>query len=424
MNQPGEAGGTEIADLAMNTLLNIGLPPPGSTPPDGQPPAPPAPPQPPQPAPPAPPATPPGQPVPLPADIKSKLGNRFSAQDSEPIFKPVAEPPPPQDPPPGDEPPAGTTPQAHAFAQLRSENAKYKREVIPAMENAKRLAEEARAAAEAKVAAILAEKTAVEQEKTSLLEQLGRVSLTESPQFKEKYGTKELTVTQKLTGALQKFAGMTPEQAAEFASQVRQSTGDAEGLTRATAELHPAVAGAAMIAAQEYAAIEEEMKHEVSNWRQTSAAAGVQQSREAVVQSAEERKQLADEAIAFAKRQGNPVFASTDPEEAAEVADVMDAFHGFVQSATEAELVKAASEGFTAPFLYQRIAQREQEITELRQQLQGFRQAVGIPVGIPQPHQPQAPKPVLPTLSGNETVEEIANRFAADTVNGFGQRPL
>lgn len=419
MSQPGEQGGVEIADLAINTLMNTGLPPPGAPLPEmpqpqpsTQPPA-----QPPQPA------VQPGQPAPLPADVKSKLGNRFSGESTEPIFKPVEAPLPPAEPPPTEEPPVGTTPQAHAFAQLRSENARYKREILPAAEAAKKAAEEAKAAAEGKVAAILAEKTALEQEKTSLLEQLGRVSLTESPQFKEKYGSKELTITQKLTGALQKFAGMTPEQSAEFASQVRQSVNDVDGLTRATSELHPAVAGAAMIAAQEYAAIEEEMKQEVTNWRQTSAATSVQQSRQAVVQSAEERKRLADEGIEFAKRQGNPVFASTDPEEAAEVADVMDAFHGFIQSATEGELVKAASEGFTAPFLYQRLAQKEQEIAELHQQLHGFRQAVGIPVGPTQFQQAQ-PRPAAPVANANETTEEIAFRFAADTVKGYRQRPM
>jgi len=140
------------------------------------------------------------------------------------------------------------------------------------------------------------------------------------------------------------------------------------------------------------------------------------------VRSAEERKALATDAVEHARTKlMNPIFASTDPEESQQVADVVDAFHGFIQRASESELVRAAAEGFTAPFLVQRIEERDAYIQELQTQLQGYQHALGVPVG-QEGFVPPAP-PKAPAMPANTqragSLEETALRFASDAVTGF-----
>ena len=66
-------------------------------------------------------------------------------------------------------------------------------------------------------------------------------------------------------------------------------------------------------------------------------------------------------AIAAAKAYGNPVFAATDPETQAVAAEISEQFRGFVQGATEAQLVRAAAEGYAAPYLYEVLNQQAED---------------------------------------------------------------
>jgi len=356
------------------------------------------------------PQTPPAPPAPV------DLTSRYSKPPEAPPA-PIPQDIPPEEPP-GD--PRTDPKAAHAYAQLRSENAKYKREVVPTLEQAKKDAEEARAAAEAKVTLLAEEKRKSEEEKTSLLERLGRVSLMESPQFKQKYGAREMEITGKLTGALTKFAGLTPDQAADFASRVG-SLETPEAIAQATADMHPSVAGAVLLAAQELAVLDEDRSAELSNWRQSQAASEVTGAREAAVRSAEDRVRLADDALDFAKKLGSPVYASQNPEDQAELQQLQASFRGFAQRASDQELMRAAAEGYSAPILYKAIEERDSIISDLVAQVQGFKHAMGMPVRPPSQAAPAAPIPVpqaAPAAAG-DSPDAIARRFAQDAVGGF-----
>jgi len=280
----------------------------------------------------------------------------------------------------------------HAYAQLRASVKRYEKELLPQLEQAK--AEEARLrkAAEDRVALILSEKEKLEIEKTGLLEQIGRVSLMESPKFKEKYGNREADIRGKLAKVLVRVQHMEPQQAESAAEKLLKAGSDE--LVRATEDLHPSAVGAVEFATQEWAAVEQERQQEIADWRGSSLASGLQDSRDAVIRSAEDRRRIARAALDFAKAAGNPVFSAdaADAEAASKLAAFETAFQSFVQSASEDMLVKAAAEGFTAPFLYARIAEQDTELSDLRSQVQSFRGAYRVPASQWAP----AAAPVIP----------------------------
>ena len=80
---------------------------------------------------------------------------------------------------------------------------------------------------------------------------------------------------------------------------------------------------------------------------------------------------MSDEAIEAAKAYGNPVYSADDPA-VKETADALaEEFHGFVQTATEEQLIRAAAEGYSAPYLYEVLNQQQAEIAGFAPQQRG-----------------------------------------------------
>jgi hypothetical protein len=172
------------------------------------------------------------------------------------------------------------------------------------------------------------------------------------------------------------------------------------------------------------AAIDEARNQELANWRQTGAAASVEGARKTAAEAAEARHKLASDAIAAAKAYGNPVFAATDPETQAVAAEISEQFRGFVQGATEAQLVRAAAEGYAAPYLYEVLNQQAEEIATLKDQLAGHARSSMPPVfaasarNAPPPATPKAPPNVVP-VRGPDSAQDFAMAAAANAVAQF-----
>lgn len=312
--------------------------------------------------------------------------------------------------------------QAHAFAKLRYE-AK-----IAAQQgaDAARRAEEAIAAKEkltAESAAAIEAKLAAERERDELREQLGKVSLAESPQFQEKYGLRHAEIEAKLAKALGKFAGITDQQAA-VAKARDMLQASPERLMGLVDGLHPSVQGMALLAASESAALDEERQQELANWRQTSAALGVQEARAGAVRSIENRRQMAEEALAAATAVGNPVYASTDADARVVGDQVAEAFRGFAQTATEQQLMHAAAEGFAAPVLYQTITEQAARIAELEARVSAFDRARSVPMfpyQAPPPAPPAAPPPSNVVPVDPRDPMAAARRAASEAIAEFSR---
>ena len=415
-NNPASEGVVAAQDalgLVTQMIERMPLPgqPPAEAPAADTPPAPPAA----APTPPAPPAAAPTPPAaPPPPATAATLADRFS--------KPAETPAPAADIP--EEPPVGSDGKpdpraAHAYAALRSENNKFKREVVPTLEARAKTAEE-------KAAAILAENMKLKQDLEAREEKIGMLSITESQQFRQKYDARESGIRNDLAESLVKFAHIPAEQAQEKADALLKFADKPQQLESVTADMHPAVAGATILAAQAYARLDQERKLEIANWRQTAAASGITQAREDVVRSAEERMQMAADALEFAKRSGNPEL-NPDPQDeqaVANAAELETAFQGWVQTASQDALIKASAEGFAAPLLYARIADQSSKIAALSAELNAFKTAGRVPM-VPwnmspaaPSRAPAAPPPnVAPASAGG--ADEMAMEIAERAVRSF-----
>lgn len=321
-------------------------------------------------------------------------------------------------------PEAGQPPEkkeGYAWAKLRTEAkaaetaaAKYQTEAAQAREEAKRASEEK--------AQLAAELETRKQRELELVEKVGRLSLAESPDFQQKYDLRMAEVQTKLSKALVKFAGTDEKDAAAQARQIMES--DPKKLPDILSDLNPGVAGMILGYTSEAAAIDEARTQELSNWRQTGAAASVGEARRSVVEQAESRRKMSAEAVEAAKALGNPVYTAEDPRVREVAAAIEQEFHGFVQTATEEQLIRAASEGYTAPYLYDVLNQQQAEITELKNLLAGRTRAANPPLfaspafAQPQPAQAAPPPNVIPASTG-DTARDFATQSAADTLRQF-----
>lgn len=305
----------------------------------------------------------------------------------------------------------------HAWAELRTKVREFQKAAMEADARAKAAdAEMQRIAAEqARVAAELDEQKRREQE---LTEKLGRLSLSESPEFQQKYDLKQQEVKVKLSKALVKFAGV--EAADSEAAAAKILSADAKDLPTMLGDLNPSVAGMILALTSESAAIQEARTQELSNWRQTGAAASVESARKTAAEAAAARNKLAVEALDTAKAYGNPVFASDDPDTKTVAAGISEQFKGFVQGASEAQLIRAAAEGFTAPYLYEVMNQQAEEIAALKDQLAGRNRSSMPPLfaatpRVPQPAAEPPPPNVTPANVGN-SARSFAMATAGQTV--------
>lgn len=385
--------------------------------PPADPPAPPAQPAPPPPgpaavvapvapvAPAAPVVDPPWPPPPSPPPKSfepSAVVARFTAAPP-PAADPV--PPAPPSPPPAEDtgipaaPPASggkppTQAELFTWAKLRTEATTYHKKATEAEAAAESARLEAKRLAEEK-AQIAAEKEASEKRIAELTEKVGRLSLAESPEFQQKYDLRMAELSSELSTALTKFAKVPAESATAEAARLLDA--DPAALADMVSDMNPAVAGMVLAIANKAGGIAASREQELSNWRETVAASGYESARKAVVDSAATRLAYADKAIDLAKAYGNPVYTSTDPDAKAEADGLVQAFRGFVQTATEEQLVAAAAEGFSASQLYEAFNALVTENTQLRNRIAGHARASMPPMFPMMPSAPVTPPPPPPS---------------------------
>lgn len=341
----------------------------------------------------------------------------------------VTAPQPPAAPEPADEPEpdpsqfvrADGTPDkaAHAYAKLRHDAKRFEREASEARAQLATLEQEKEALAQEK-AMLADEKMKLEQERDQLSGDLGRVSLAESPAFRQKYEGKAGEIVGRLTRTLTKYAGMSPEEARKTALEWARTP--AEDLQDHLDDLHPSVAGAVLNAATELAELDEQRSQELKEWRTTAAAMGVAEARQSVIRSAEDRRRIADSAIEAAIRVGSPVYTADGDEGKRRSAEIADAFRGFMQTATDEQMAHAAAEGYTAPLLYEAMDAQLARIRELESELQSYRHASRVPLF---PSMAPTPAPVAPTgvrtPPSGATPLNIAEQLAGEAVRAYRQ---
>jgi cytochrome c556 len=312
--------------------------------------------------------------------------------------------------------------QNHTWAKLRYEAKTYRLDAADKTAKLQALEAEKAALAQEK-AAIEAERQAVIKERDTFSERLGKVSLAESPQFQERFDVKIAGIEAKLAQDLVKLAGEPPERATQTARKLMRL--NPEDLAQALEGAQPLVLGKVMARAEEAASLEQQRELELTNWRQTSASLGVQEAKAQVVRSAEERRSWADTAIDVARQSGHPVFAAQDPQAREAAQRIAEEAHGFIQTATEEELVRAAVEGYANPMLYDVINSMAEENRQLRDRLAGGFRSMSPPVsaapGYAPPAPPAAPQANVVAARPSDDPRAMATAAAFDAVSEIGR---
>jgi hypothetical protein len=394
-------GASLAADLVAQTLNLHAAPAPAAAPAETPAPAADTPPA----APPAPAAAPaetPAWPPPPSAPPKqfdaTAVAARFTGMAPEPAAvesppAPAADPGIPEAPPAAQGKPP-TQAELFTWAKLRTEATSYHRKATEAEAAAETAKAESKRLAEEK-AQVAAEKLESDRRVTELTEKIGKLSLAESPDFKAKYDLKRAELSSELSAALVKFAKVPPDQA--DGESARLLSADPAALADMVADLNPAVGGMIMAISNRVGGIDAARDRELANWRESSAATGYEAARRTVVETAETRSVFADKALALAKSYGNPVFTATDPQAKANAEALEQAFRGFVQTATEEQLVAAAAEGFSSAQLYDAFNALAAENEQLRNQIAGRSRAALPPVFAAPPYvRTDAPPPAPP----------------------------
>lgn len=289
--------------------------------------------------------------------------------------------------------PVGVEPgskQAHAYAELRftlkQRDQQIKDETAKRTEleaQVKRLAEE-----KALVAAEVLER---DRHVSELTDKVGKLSLSESPEFQEKYDLKRAAISAELSSALVRYAGVDAASAPAEASRLLAA--DQATLADMLNNVNPAVGGLVLTLATKASALDEARKQELSEWRRNAAASSFAEARRSVVETAETRRAMADKALERAVRNRNPVFTDDDPAAREQARSLSDAFQGFAQEATEEQLLAAAAEGFSVPHLCDALAQAREEVRQLKEQISGRSRASNPPLFASSPYAPPPPPP-------------------------------
>lgn len=358
-------------------------------------------------------AEPPVTPPPAPPASPQSLSSRYT-EEPAPAGPPASSSEIPETPPsaePGK--PAGER-EVYTWGKLRTEAKRLEQEAQAAKSALEALRHQAEEDARAR-ASLAAEVEKFKGRESELIEKLGKLSLSESPEFQEKYGLKLSALKSKLGTALVKYAGVSEGDTEAFSAKLLSSP--AAELPSLLEGLNPSVAGMILNITSEASAIEEARTQELANWKSSSAAARMTQTREAVLAQAESRRRESEQAVDFAKRLGNPVYGATDPGIQEVAQKISQEFHGFVQTATEAQLIRAAAEGFTAPYLVEIISGLQRENAELSDRLSTRLRAAQPPIT---PFSPATVPPPPPTLPKGVTPAESPDsphRYMVDALS-------
>lgn len=237
----------------------------------------------------------------------------------------------------------------------------------------------------------------------ALEDEIGRVDLTRSTAFREKYDVPIQQVHDKVVEML-RANGYEANSADQFARQILGAA--REELPDLLKELPAYVQGMAMIEADKAAGLLSARGAALTEWRSTAEGlAAVEQRGNALISAQHVDKMVtaAQEVIrAMPLSEMPPAYQVTDPEFVADRTAQEQKFRAWVQQAPEEQKYAAMLEGFMAPKTYEMLAQTMRENQQLRAALQARSRFASPPVAggpvVPPVFTPPPPTPA-PTVS-------------------------
>lgn len=318
-----------------------------------------------------PPATPQAAPQPPPGFNPAEALARALAPD----------PPEPQagDSPPEPDPDLPPDPKAdkanHRWAELRARVKEAEAKIAEYEGKAKSAGEElTRAQTE------FAEKLAAEQAKVAQLEEsLGRISLENSPKFKERYDADFQAIVKKTANTLTRYGGVDEDKAVARAQRILRAS--PEEIVELVKELPSSVAGAVITHSSEAQALMERRQLELDTWRESQAAAAHDEARESMVAKVTQRRDMANAAIQEAINSGVSIYDVSHPQLAERAQELTKEFMGFAQAATPDDLMRLAAMGHAMPAYLDTIQWYARKVEDLEANLRSRAYAGAVPAG-------------------------------------------
>lgn len=345
----------------------------------------------------------PAQPAPQPP-VYQASGDRFSGVPPQEAPQPLAEIPAEQN----IQLPANTPENVgHAFAASRAEARNYRR--LAEQLRSQLEAEREKAAGGSEKEAQLAREINDWQQKYNQLEdRLGKMDLSQSREFRDKYDTPISKIHAEIADVLV-ANGVQQADAKARAEDIMLADDPSEML----ANLMPTAQGMIMYKLKDAQALWAQRDQALKEWRQTQQGLAEVSVRDNYVASAQRRAELADKA--FEKlAQIAPTVQWSDPDYVPRRDEAISKAKAWYQQAPEDQIAAAAMEGFMAPFAYEEIQRLSAQVHELQGQLAGRARVSAPPVSpyfpsapLVQPPPPPPPKPGTPEQpwTPNDTVD-------------------
>lgn len=250
-----------------------------------------------------------------------------------------------------------------------------------------------------------------------LQDDIGKIELSRSPAFREKYDAKLDAACAKVADVLERN-GVAKEAAQEQAYGLLVAS--PEQLAESVANMPAMAQGEIGIIAREARGILSAREAELADWRKSQAGLEAVSAREGDIRYAQHVAEMADKGIAIirslAPDKGQvPAYAVTDPDFAA-ARDAKEAqFKDWLARAPEEQKFAAMLEGFMAPKTYEMLEQTMRENLALKQAL-AVRSGLANPKSVSVPYEPPPPPPPKKEQPNPALVHSVgdAQSFAAE----------
>ena len=310
--------------------------------------------------------------------------------------------------------------QNHAWAALRAQANQNRRNAENAIRQYNELVERTKGlqAERTEFGSKLNEK---DKEIESLRNEIGRLDLSRSPEFKEKYEAPIYAVHDDMVRTLVDN-GIEKDAADGLAGQILSS--NADEIPGLISELPTHVQGMLMIKSQEAFRMMDARQHALDDWRTSQDGLAAVASRGSAMIEAQRRDKLAKAALDFVRSMPEaskiPAYQVVDPQFVADREKHEGEFMKWVQQAPTEQLYAAALEGFMAPKTYEMLAEYASENARLKAALYNRGRAASPIVDPGQGYVPPAP-PVRPDPNQPKVMAVPADP-AQDLVRGIWEK--
>lgn len=262
-----------------------------------------------------------------------------------------------------------------------------------------------------------------------LEDRLGKFDLASRPEFRRQYDDQMDAVAGSFRDALKDAAEIDDDNALDDTTKKLLSVNDAE-FTRMVSKLPATAQGSLWDKRREFLGIANARESALAEWRSSQKGVEATDDQRRVVETAERRRALAEQAIDFTNAQ---LPANRRPSVLSEatyrkdVDSVTEQFRGFMQVATDDELARVAYQGFLVPVMQRQVAFLAEAVGKWREAYYAIRGA-GAPPAMPirvQSEQPPAPPaPPAPKVvdAPGRGFSDVVQGTIADNINrAFGR---